>query len=840
VRILLSAFACEPGRGSEQEVGWRWALELSVDFDVTVLTQDRNRPGIERALAAGAGEGRRLRFEYLQLPRPLPRWKSRWDFLTLPYYAVWQWPAMRRVRELHREQPFDVIHHLTFASFRVPIWMKRVGPPVVMGPVGGAEQAPWHLLAYRSQWQTWTREAFRNVMTRVSIGLLRFFPPLAGRGLCLAATPGMQRIFERQGLPCRLFPTIGADGVASTEPIASSNDRACRFLFVGRLHLLKGVQLLLPAFADSRLANTTLTIVGAGPEEVRLKPQAAELGLSERIDWRGAVPRAELDAIYRAHDILVAPSLYESGGLAVLEAMERGLPVIVLNVGGHGVSVTDECGIRLSPNSPVPDVIAALSDAMARYAHDVPLRIAHGRAALARVKDEYDWTAKVRRMKAVYDEVLSPQPDRSREEAGKFLEQRCRPGSGVALLRYGVAGIERSAVSDWDLGVANETEEGLALEQEFGRPLVKVRRRFVVQRYFPWGQVDLLPRFEYHGAPYLKAERFRAKLRTGDDGIQRPGLAHDAWIVWMTGVLWGARFNPKYADLLVQAHREDGVELRRCAGEAFGQAWGEQLMAWLRAGRPELAAARARELRTALFRKHLSAAPVRLARSWLAHWLTELRNHLRPPFPWIAILGPDGSGKSSVIAGLTERLATIRIGIEMVHWRPHAFSRKPADATAAPVTVTDPHGKPPRDPLTSLLKLGLIGLDWWVGAWIGARHFRATRGVWMSDRYYDDLLIDPRRYRYGGPMWAARAAFRLLPRPDFVIVLTGDPEVIHARKQEVTLDELRRQTTAYRQLVNRLGPRAVAIDAGAPLDQVIESAWNAVVASQTARPLRRE
>lgn len=405
MKVLLSAFACEPGRGSEQEVGWRWALELSRELEVTVLTQERNRPGIERALAAGAGAGRSLRFEYLQLPQPLPRLKSRFDFLTLPYYATWQWLAMRRARELHAVEPFALIHHLTFASFRVPIWMRRVGPPVVMGPVGGAERAPWHLLGYRSTWRSWAREAFRNTMTGASVALLRAFPPLAdGRGLCLAATPGMLRIFERQGLPCRLFPTIGAEGGA--DPVAPPTaDPPCRFLFVGRLHLLKGVQLLLSALADPRLAEATLTLVGGGPEERRLKEQAAELGLGGRVRWVGVVPREELAEIYRSHHVLVAPSLYESGGLAVLEAMEHGLPSIVLDVGGHAVSVTPECGIKVAAGQALGDVIAGLAEAMRVYAADPERRRADGLRGRARVADVYGWETKLQRMLAIYRQL---------------------------------------------------------------------------------------------------------------------------------------------------------------------------------------------------------------------------------------------------------------------------------------------------------------------------------------------------------------------------------------------------------------------------------------------------
>jgi glycosyltransferase involved in cell wall biosynthesis len=406
MRLLISAFACEPGRGSEQEVGWKWALELSSSLDVTVLTQTRNRMGIERELAKGAAAGRRLRFEYVQLPESLYRMKSRFDCLTWPYYAAWQWLAMRRACKLHEETPFDLIHHLTFASFRVPIWMRQVGPPVVFGPVGGAECAPWRLLGYRASWKTWPREAFRNVMTRVNAFLLRMVPPIhQNRGICLAATPGMLEIFKSRNLPCRVFPTIGAgDGMRTSKRVRFDSD-GCRFLYVGRLHVLKGVQFLLQAFADERLGRYSLTVVGGGPEEARLKRQAEELGLDTRVEWLGLRRREELQEIYAAHDVVVAPSMYESGGLVVLEAMEQGIPCIVLDVGGHAVSVTKECGVKVDASGSAEKVIADLADAMQGYAENKELRFRHGNHAAERVATEYAWDAKVKRMLEIYEKV---------------------------------------------------------------------------------------------------------------------------------------------------------------------------------------------------------------------------------------------------------------------------------------------------------------------------------------------------------------------------------------------------------------------------------------------------
>jgi len=377
-------------------------------YDVTVLTQTRNRPGIEKELAKGLPEDRTLRFEYFQFPGVIYRLKSRFDLLTWPYYFFWQIAISRIARRLHRQRPFAIAHHVTFVSFRVPVWLKTLGVPVVFGPVGGAEQAPRHLLKQGFGPDIWCKELVRNMATAIWARCIRFLPPLASRrGICLAATPGMAEIFASVSLPTEVFPAVGVDA-ADPDPVARAlASTEIRFLFVGRLHPLKGVYLLLRAFAQAAIPNASLTVIGGGADEGRLQQLAASLGIADKVVWQGSLPRAELPAAYRQHDVLVAPSLYESGGLVVLEAMSQGLPAIVLDVGGHSVSVTDACGTKVSASGSVDQVVVRLSDAMKRYAGNPALVALHGKAARQRVESEYQWPRKARRMRHIYEQLLA-------------------------------------------------------------------------------------------------------------------------------------------------------------------------------------------------------------------------------------------------------------------------------------------------------------------------------------------------------------------------------------------------------------------------------------------------
>lgn len=137
--------------------------------------------------------------------------------------------------------------------------------------------------------------------------------------------------------------------------------------------------------------------------------------------------------------------------------------------------------------------------------------------------------------------------------------------------------------------------------------------------------------------------------------------------------------------------------------------------------------------------------------------------------------------------------------------------------------VIDPHGLPPRSTLTSLAKIFV----WLMEEWYAYLFQERKTKLLLCDRYYHDLLIDPIRYRYGGPMWAARMVGWLMPRPRLWLLLDAPAEVLQARKQEVTPEETARQRQAYLEFVRQQRSYAV-IDASQALDKVVGDAEKAI------------
>src|SRR5262245_35246616 len=160
LKVLISAYACEPGKGSEPEVGWQWALQMARFHDVTVLTRANNRPLIEQALSKLPVSESVPTFVYLNLSPFLLGLNRRFKAVNL-YYVRWQRAARRFVSELHARHAFDLMHHATFAAFRYPTAIRGHGAPVVWGPVGGVESIPLNLLPF-SHAASLLREGTRN------------------------------------------------------------------------------------------------------------------------------------------------------------------------------------------------------------------------------------------------------------------------------------------------------------------------------------------------------------------------------------------------------------------------------------------------------------------------------------------------------------------------------------------------------------------------------------------------------------------------------------------------------------------------------------------------------
>jgi glycosyltransferase involved in cell wall biosynthesis len=380
-RVLVSAYACEPGKGSEPGAGWLWALAAARTSEVWVLTRANNRTAIESDPAASSPS---LHFVYLDLPPSLTRWKRPGRAIRL-YYAIWQLLALRAARQLHARVGFDVVHHVTFANVWLPALSCAVDAPFVLGPVSGGQRvARAH---YRALGAAGTA---KELALRAARPFARA-NPVVRMAWRRAALILLNNLETRDALPravrekTLLRPGQCVDGLEPTRPTTTNG--APIAIYAGRLHRFKGLELALRALALR--PEWRLLLVGSGPDERRLRRLAHDLHVEERVEFRGQLPQPELWREVAACDAFLLPSLKEGGGFAALEAAVLGLPVVAFDAGGPAAVARcfPEAGFELVPPAAAAAGLAAALARLGTRSGRSPA-LASGLDALA---DDLEW-----------------------------------------------------------------------------------------------------------------------------------------------------------------------------------------------------------------------------------------------------------------------------------------------------------------------------------------------------------------------------------------------------------------------------------------------------------------
>jgi thymidylate kinase len=229
------------------------------------------------------------------------------------------------------------------------------------------------------------------------------------------------------------------------------------------------------------------------------------------------------------------------------------------------------------------------------------------------------------------------------------------------------------------------------------------------------------------------------------------------------------------------------------------------------------------QLKSETWRTSIVRNPLRLAEDIFFDVIRRIRRWLQPTGAFVAVMGTDGAGKSTLIKHLVQVIGPIFDRYRLFHWRPMLLWRRKTMCD-----TTRPHDQPSHACWWSVARLVAHFLDYWLGYWLVIRPLLARSGLVVFDRYFDDMLIDPKRYRYSGPLWLVRFLRHLIPKPDLILVLDAPDKVILSRKQETDPAEIQRQRQLYTSCVDRTCPTRV-INAAGSISQVTAEAATAVI-----------
>jgi len=331
--------------------------------EVWVITRANNKLVIESHPLSQTAE---LHFIYYDLPRWAVRLKKKFWFPRL-YFALWQWGAYRMAAKFHHEKPFDCVYHATFAGILSGSFMGRLGIPFIIGPIGGGERAPFRLrrsMSIRSQLSELLRD-FGILLQRYSPLTLSAFA--AAERIYVTTPESMRLVLPRWHKKTSVQLSFGICRETSPHYERELFDTP-RFVFVGRLIHWKGAHFAIRALAEARkkVPAATLTLFTGGPDEQWLRNIANQAGVVDAVEFAGHVPsRQQLMDSLSNYTALVFPSLHDSGGMVVLEALSKGLPAVCLDLGGLGVIVNESCGIVIPTfRAKEEEIVTRIANAM--------------------------------------------------------------------------------------------------------------------------------------------------------------------------------------------------------------------------------------------------------------------------------------------------------------------------------------------------------------------------------------------------------------------------------------------------------------------------------------------
>jgi len=403
LRVLVSAYACSPYKGSEPAVGWGFVSALAKHHDLWVIVEEEKfREDIERYLLEHPEFGKAVTFFFIRKRRNRALRKI-WPPSYYRYYRQWQAEASELACELNSELQFDVVHQLTMVGFREPGYLSNLDVPFVWGPVGGMGLFPWRFLTKVGLYGACYYFAY-NIYNLVQLRLLsrpKEAATLAGDGLFLATPENARGALYHWSVSGKVIPEVGLPDALS--PIHSSRTKhePLQLVWSGLHTPGKALNIGIEALAClGSSVNWQLHVLGEGKRTKNWEALAKKRGIAERCSFHGWLPRDEAMSVMRGGHLLLITSLRDLTSTVTIEALAMGLPVVCLDHCGFAEVVNEQCGIKVPVTSP-REVIKGIYEAVNYLYHNEDKRQLLANGAMQRAKD-FSWEEKATRVNQIY------------------------------------------------------------------------------------------------------------------------------------------------------------------------------------------------------------------------------------------------------------------------------------------------------------------------------------------------------------------------------------------------------------------------------------------------------
>jgi glycosyltransferase involved in cell wall biosynthesis len=359
MKILISAYALSPYKGSEFSVGWNTITQLARFHTIWVLYgASDNHMGDTGSLknylknhsVAGVTF---IKVEPTTLAKrinSLNKFGLSWFFYFAFY--LWQKRAYLKAKELVDSVDIDVVHQLNPIGFREPGFLWKLNKPFVWGPIGGTHFVKLRLFK-KNSYKAKLKFLIKNKLTEFQLKFSRRVSLAMHRADAVIASTGIdkEQIFEFFNKESYHFPENGI----VKEPYLN----ATKFPIKGQLQLVwsgsiehrKNLEMCLIAVSKIKSKNWKLNILGIGPLITKMQNLAEALAIGENIIWHGHLERREAIQIMADSHLHLITSVNEANSTVLFEAMTYGVPTLTLDHCGMADVVCDKCGIKIEIDS---------------------------------------------------------------------------------------------------------------------------------------------------------------------------------------------------------------------------------------------------------------------------------------------------------------------------------------------------------------------------------------------------------------------------------------------------------------------------------------------------------
>lgn len=411
MKILYDCFSCSPYYGSDEEIGWKWPYLMSRYHEVWALVRKDRKEDIEKYCLEN--EIRHIHFVYCDIPDVMNIYyfnKKRnrngtMDFLL--YQFLWQFVAIHKAKQLHKKYHFDIVHHVCTNDFRLLGYMYRLKIPFIIGPIGGAQEIPHSLKSYVREHKK--KEKLRRLINKTMTSLPGYRKALEKADkIYFSNKETLDYLSSKINKidKCSILTEIGTSNTNTNQTKCRSDEKECVFLWVGRMEYRKGLHFLFDVLKQLPAEkNWRLVLCGDGSERSRLEKMIRDTEFDGRVQFLGRVPHVQVDRLYQEATAFVFPSLRETTGTVILEAMSNALPVISLKQGG-AVNIINKKNGFLIPVDNEHDCIRLFAQAMEYFIDNPSEAYTMGQDARQHVLNHFSWDEKIDIMNRTYIEIV--------------------------------------------------------------------------------------------------------------------------------------------------------------------------------------------------------------------------------------------------------------------------------------------------------------------------------------------------------------------------------------------------------------------------------------------------